>query len=105
CPMAREVVQNVNRLASVVRAVGGGVFWIKNAFDERASYEWSNAHVMLTAESQGVAAMSEGTKGQELWPELDVRPEGEIANTGSVRLCRGPAVSPIGCGHVGLRRC
>jgi ureidoacrylate peracid hydrolase len=28
CPMAREIVPNVNRLASVVRAAGGGVFWI-----------------------------------------------------------------------------
>ena len=29
CPMAREIVPNVNRLASVVRGAGGGVFWIK----------------------------------------------------------------------------
>ena len=80
CPMAREIVPNVNRLASVVRAAGGGVFWIKNTFDERSAIDWSNAHAMLTSNSRArrTAAMSEGTKGQELWPELDVRPEDEI---------------------------
>jgi ureidoacrylate peracid hydrolase len=80
CPMAREIVPNVNRLASVVRAAGGGVFWIKNTFDERSAIDWSNAHAMLTPDSRArrTAAMSEGTKGQELWPELDARPEDEI---------------------------
>jgi ureidoacrylate peracid hydrolase len=80
CPMAREIVPNVNRLASVVRATGGGVFWIKNTFDERSAIDWSNAHAMLTPHSRArrTEAMSEGTKGQELWPELDVRPEDEI---------------------------
>jgi ureidoacrylate peracid hydrolase len=80
CPMAREIVPNVNRLASVVRAAGGGVFWIKNTFDERSAIDWSNAHAMLTPHSRTrrIEAMSEGTKGQELWPELDVRPEDEI---------------------------
>jgi ureidoacrylate peracid hydrolase len=80
CPMAREIVPNVNRLASVVRAAGGGVFWIKNTFDERSAIDWSNAHAMLTPDSRArrTAAMSEGSKGQELWPELDVRPEDEI---------------------------
>ncbi len=80
CPMAREIVPNVNRLASVVRAAGGGVFWIKNTFDQRNAIEWSNADTMLTPQSRArrIAAMSEGAKGQELWPELDVRPEDEI---------------------------
>jgi ureidoacrylate peracid hydrolase len=80
CPMARAIVPNVNRLASVVRGAGGGVFWIKNTFDERSAIEWSNAEAMLTPQSRArrVAAMSEGSKGQELWSGLDVRPEDEI---------------------------
>jgi ureidoacrylate peracid hydrolase len=95
CPMAREIVPNVNRLASVVRAAGGGVFWIKNTFDDRGAVEWSNAHAMLTPASQArrIAAMSEGSKGQELWPELDVRPEDEI-----VRKYRFSAFMPGTCG-------
>ena len=80
CPMARDIVPTVNRLAAAVRATGGGVFWIKNTFDERSAIEWSNAHAMLTPQSRArrIAAMSEGSKGQELWPELDVRPEDEF---------------------------
>src|ERR1700757_301242 len=52
CPMAREIVPNVNRLASVVRGVGGGVFWIKNTFDERSAHEWSHAQAMLTPDGR-----------------------------------------------------
>jgi ureidoacrylate peracid hydrolase len=80
CPMARDIVPNVNRLAATVRAMGGGVFWIKNTYDQRSSIEWSNAEAMLSPHSRErrIAAMSEGSRGQELWPELDVRPEDEI---------------------------
>ena len=52
CPMARDIVPNVNRLASVVRAAGGGVFWIKKPSTNAARYEWSNAHAMLTPASR-----------------------------------------------------
>jgi ureidoacrylate peracid hydrolase len=92
--MARDIVPNVNRLASVVRAAGGGVFWVMNTFDERSAYEWSHAHAMLTPayRDRRVAAMSEGTKGQALWPELDVRPEDEI-----VRKYRFSAFMPGTC--------
>ena len=48
CPMAREIVPNVNRLASVVRGVGGAVFSVKTIADERSAREWSNADAMLT---------------------------------------------------------
>src|ERR1700760_3087074 len=94
CPMARDIVPNVNRLAAAVRASGGGVFWIKNTFDDRGAYEWSNAHAMLTPENQQrrIAAMSEGSKGQELWPDLDVRAEDEI-----VRKYRFSAFLPGTC--------
>src|ERR1700748_1021222 len=62
CPMARDIVPAVYRLASVVRGVGGGVFWIKNTFDERSALEWSHAQEMLTpaARARRIAAMSEG---------------------------------------------
>jgi ureidoacrylate peracid hydrolase len=94
CPLARDIVPAVNRLASVVRGVGGGVFWIKNTFDERSALEWSHAQEMLTPVARGrrIEAMSEGSKGQELWPELDVRPEDEI-----VRKYRFSAFMPGTC--------
>ena len=94
CPMAREIVPNVNRLASTVRAVDGGVFWIKNTCDARTAREWSNADAMLTPTSRDrrIAAMSEGSRGQELWPELDVRAEDEV-----VRKYRFSAFLPGTC--------
>src|SRR4051794_9735173 len=80
CPMARDIVPNVNRLAAAVRASGGGVFWIKNTVDERSGREWSHVQTMLTPRSRDrrLAAMAEGTQGHDLWPELDVRPEDEV---------------------------
>ncbi len=82
CPMARDIVPNVNRLAAVVRETGGGVFWIKNTHDERCLTEWSVMHEMSTPEMRArrAASMSEGGKGHELWPLLEVRPEDEIVH-------------------------
>ena len=79
-PTARDIVPNVNRLAAAVRASGGGVFWIKNTFDEACKTEWSVMQDMATRamRQKRAAAMSEGTKGHDLWPTLDVRPGDEI---------------------------
>jgi ureidoacrylate peracid hydrolase len=80
CPMARDIVPNVNRLAREVRATGGGVFWIKNTFDERCLTEWSVMQELSTpaGRARRAAAMSEGTEGHELWPALEVLPQDEI---------------------------
>jgi ureidoacrylate peracid hydrolase len=79
-PAARDIVPTVNRLAAAVRETGGGVFWIKMTHDERCFSEWSVAYELPTPEyrAKRIAALSEGTLGHELWPELDVRPEDEI---------------------------
>ena len=79
-PAARDVVPAVNRLAAAVRETGGGVFWIKMTHDERCLTEWSVAHEIVTPaiQEKRIAALSEGTLGHELWPELEVRPEEEI---------------------------
>src|SRR5215469_7718220 len=79
-PAARDIVPAVNRLAGVVRATGGGVFWIKMTHDDRCLEDWSVAFELATPEMRAkrIAALSEGTPGHELWPELDVRPEDEI---------------------------
>jgi ureidoacrylate peracid hydrolase len=80
CPAARDIVPAVNHLASAVRASGGGVFWIKNTFDESCLTEWSVMQDMATpaARAKRAGAMSEGSKGHDLWPTLDVKPEDEI---------------------------
>jgi nicotinamidase-related amidase len=80
CPMAEHVVPAVNRLASALRAAGGGVFWIQNTFDRSCETEWSVMQDMVTAEARArrAAAMSEGTVGNALWPGLDVRIGDEV---------------------------
>jgi ureidoacrylate peracid hydrolase len=80
CPAARDIVPAVNRLAGAVRASGGAVFWIKNTFDESCLTEWSVMQDIATPamRAKRAAAMSEGTKGHDLWPGLDVGPQDEI---------------------------
>ena len=82
CPAARTIVPAVNRLAAAVRTAGGGVFWIRMTHDERCLDEWSVAHRMASPEmrEKRIAALSEGSLGHALWPDLDLRPEDEIVN-------------------------
>ncbi|MBO6562731.1 MAG: cysteine hydrolase [Nisaea sp.] len=77
CTMAREIVPNVNRLASAVRETGGQVFWIQNTHDESCLESWSNMHAMTLPEktAKRIESMSEGTLGHELWADLDVKLE------------------------------
>jgi ureidoacrylate peracid hydrolase len=100
-PAARDIVPAVNRLAAAVRETGGGVFWIKMTHDERCFSEWSVAYELPTPEyrDKRIAALSEGTLGHELWPELDVRPEDEI-----VKKYRYSAFMPGTCDLPGRLR-
>lgn len=79
-PAARAIVPAVNRLAAAVRETGGGVFWVQMTHDERSAEEWSVADALLTPQRRETrtTALSEGTLGHALWPDLDVRPEDEI---------------------------
>src|SRR3954454_5401773 len=79
-PAARDIVPAVNRLAEIVRQTGGAVFWVKMAHDEQCLDDWSIAFAMLTTSrrEKRIAALSDGTRGHELWHRLDVRPEDEI---------------------------
>jgi ureidoacrylate peracid hydrolase len=80
CPAARDIVPNVNRLAAATRAAGGQVFWIKNTFNAETAISWSIMEDMATPTRRlkRAAAMSEGTKGHELWPALEVKPQDHI---------------------------
>jgi ureidoacrylate peracid hydrolase len=78
-PAARDIVPAVNRLAATVRRSGGGVFWIKMTHDDQTEIDWSVAYDMTTpaARQKRIAALTAGSRGHELWPTLDVRPEDE----------------------------
>jgi len=77
CAMAREVVPNVNQLAKAVRATGGKVVWIQTAFREESLEDWSVLHGMSLPDrtSKRIEALTPGSKGYELWAELDAKPD------------------------------
>jgi ureidoacrylate peracid hydrolase len=77
CEQAIEIVPNVNRLAAAVRRTGGMVVWIQNAATPESMQSWSVRDDMDGPErtARRVASMAPGTKGYELWADLDVKPE------------------------------
>jgi ureidoacrylate peracid hydrolase len=80
CPMAENIVPNINRLARVVRETGGTVFWIKTTFKDDALKNWSTYFEMVKPEqgAKRVAALTANSKGHELWASLDVHPDDVI---------------------------
>ncbi|MEL6520341.1 MAG: isochorismatase family cysteine hydrolase [Pseudomonadota bacterium] len=80
CETAREIVPNVNRIATALRQAGGKVYWIKNTHDESCLESWSNLHAMTppAAVAKRVESMTENSVGHQIWDACDVRPEDEI---------------------------
>jgi ureidoacrylate peracid hydrolase len=72
CKTAVEIVPNVNRLAAAVRRTGGKVVWIKTIYDPA----WVTMHTRVRAEkvAKRIEALSDGSAGHQLYPELDVQP-------------------------------
>ncbi len=74
-PVAREIVANINNLATAFRANGGTVVWVQMTQTENATIDWSVFYTGVydtenAAEMIGVLA--EGSEGHALWPELEV---------------------------------
>lgn len=80
CPVARDIVPNVNRLADAVRRAGGTVIWIQTHSGPESKEFWSVYYERMTPENgeKRVTGMSPGGSGFDIWPELDVRPEDPI---------------------------
>jgi ureidoacrylate peracid hydrolase len=77
-PMAREIVQTINRLAEGVRTTGGQVIWVRNGTDN--ARDWTVMHNVLMTPSRRelrYKAMDQGGFGLQLWPALDVHIEDE----------------------------
>jgi ureidoacrylate peracid hydrolase len=77
CPMAEKIVPNINRLAQAVRTTGGTVIWIKTTFKDDALKSWSTYFEMVTPQqgAKRIEALTADSKGHELWPALDARPD------------------------------
>src|SRR5262249_46824375 len=75
---AREIVPNVNRISSALRAAGGLVVYIQNTIDAAAKRDWSNWFAHMSGKKREAAifaAFAEGSYGHALWPELEVLPQ------------------------------
>jgi ureidoacrylate peracid hydrolase len=75
CPMAQEIVPNVNRLAQAVRETGGTVVFIKTTYTEETMASWSVFYEISRPEQnrKRAEALAAGSKGHDLWAGLDVR--------------------------------
>ena len=79
-PIAVEIVPNVNRLAAAVRRTGGKVFWIKQTVDAANAVAWSEWLAMMTPATRRnlTANLAPGSRGHEIYPDLEVKPEDEV---------------------------
>jgi ureidoacrylate peracid hydrolase len=74
---AREIVPNVNRISTAVRAAGGLVVYIQNTFDQVAVATWSTFFEHFCAPERRqrmIETFSPGAFGHAIWPGLDVLP-------------------------------
>ena len=77
-PVARDIVPNVNRMASQLRALGGKVIWVLNAFGPDTLSNWTRYFENVNAPDLSTRILSGLTRGdsmQALWPDCDVQPE------------------------------
>jgi ureidoacrylate peracid hydrolase len=81
-PAARDIVPAVNRLAAAVRRTGGGVFWVRMTHVDHCLDDWSVAFEIASPamRQKRIAALTKGSLGYQLWPELEVRPGDEIVD-------------------------
>jgi ureidoacrylate peracid hydrolase len=78
---ARDIVPNVNRLASALRAHNGTVVWIQATASDKALADWSVFHdQMMTPDvrDRRVKSTWRGSEGHKLWSELDVKAGDQI---------------------------
>ena len=69
--IAREIVPNVNRISTALRAAGGLVVYIQNTFDSVAVSTWSTFFEHFCSPERRrrmIETFSPGTFGHALWP-------------------------------------
>jgi ureidoacrylate peracid hydrolase len=75
---ARDIVPNINRLASALRERGGTVAWVQATYTREGPGYWPLFFdYMVTPELSGriLGALTEGAPGHALWAGLDVKPQ------------------------------
>jgi ureidoacrylate peracid hydrolase len=74
-PAARDIVDNINRLAVSMRSVGGAVVWIRMTFEPNELADNWTAFLPVNGATKGPSTFRDiepGQPGHELWPLLDV---------------------------------
>ena len=77
CPLAREIVPNINSLAAELRRRRGHVVWVRNTTTETRQ-SWSNYHDFLQTPERSqrrYKSMEIGEDGYDFWHLNDIRPE------------------------------
>src|SRR3954464_877290 len=76
CPMAFEIVPNINRLGQAVRDTGGAVVWIQTAYSDETLTSWSISYEMVgkRGAERRKFSLSPENKGYKLFPDLKVEP-------------------------------
>lgn len=77
-PTARDIVPNINRLATALRSAGGRVAWVINNFPDDITESWSVMMRDIFSVERREAMLEhlrEGGAGHPLWPELVTAPE------------------------------
>jgi ureidoacrylate peracid hydrolase len=75
-PMARDVVDNINRVSAAIRKAGGRNFFVRFTTPPEGSPSWSNFHFRMGPAAEGHRnAFTPGEHYWQLWPGLDVQDE------------------------------
>jgi ureidoacrylate peracid hydrolase len=82
-PVAREIVPNVNRICSAMRAAGGLNVFLRYLVDAEVKKTWPiwfRKFGNAKREQEYDSTFKRGCSGFELWPGLDVRPQDLIVD-------------------------
>lgn len=73
-PTAREIVPNINKLASKLRKAGGQVAWVISTFDEDTFKNWSVIKQLFSQSrcDAMIENLKTGAKGHALWSEFNL---------------------------------
>lgn len=75
-PVAREIVPNINRIATAMRDSGGTVVWVSMTHTADDLDDWSIFYEALSGSGRAPLMQSwlqDGSEGHRLWPEMDAR--------------------------------
>ena len=93
-PMAREIVPNINRLATALRQAGGTIVWIISTYGPGAERDWTTFfNFIITGETSERfrLAFQDGKPEHELWRGLDRRPDDLVVSKNRLTPFADPA--------------